>query len=242
VYVTIAENIGAADCSVPTCGVDWLVTRQPVVLEEWRHANGSAAGSFTGIGAWRGPYAPVEYHGHTYGLRVHEFRKFLALPRQTSLPFQLALDIDDADDRDRARLAENGWALLDSLAVTGDPWRYRELIHSARAEFLVAKGIYVDTNSGWFSERSMCFLASGKPVLAQDTGLAQLYPTDRGLLTFSTLDEAAAGAEEIARNGAVHSAAARAVAEAYFDSDKVLSRLVDRVTSPDHVPESRIPL
>lgn len=224
-YVTIAENIGEPDCTIPTCGLDWITWRQPVLLDEWPCQDDQGEW-FTSIGSWRGPYAPIEYRGKTYGLRAHEFRKFLALPRRTSGRFQVALDIHSAETKDLNLLKENGWTLADPTVVACDPWVYRQYIQQSRGEFMATKGIYVDTQSGWFSERSICYLASGRPVLAQDTGLVRHYPTGEGLLTFCTLEEAAAGVEAINGDYARHSKAARAIAVEYFDSDKVLLQLL----------------
>ncbi|MGH8542397.1 MAG: glycosyltransferase [Gammaproteobacteria bacterium] len=227
-FVTIGENIGESGCPIPTCGLSWITTPQPVVLEEWEPAP-NCGDSFTSVISWRGPFGPIEHSGRTYGLRVHEFRKFLELPRRTNERFELALDIDPADERDRAALESNGWALADPVKMAGDPWSYRDYIRRSKAEFMVAKNIYVDTRSGWFSDRSICYLASGKAVLAQDTGLGDRYPIGDGLLLYSTLDEAAAGVEKIAGDHERHSRAARAIAEEFFDSDKVLKRLLDRL-------------
>jgi hypothetical protein len=222
-FVTIAQNLGDARCPIPTCGLSWVTMRPPVVLEEWPAQDGGM-GPFTTIGAWRGRYEPIEYDGKTYGLRVHEFRKFADLPHRTGLAFEAALDIDPAEERDLALLRENGWRLVDPTPVTGEPRTYRRYLQRAGAELMVAKGMYVDTRSGWFSDRSVCFLASGKPVLAQDTELD--VPGEEGLVTFSTVDEAAAGAEAIAAAPEKHVRAAREVAEELFDSDKVLSKLL----------------
>jgi hypothetical protein len=227
-YVTIGENIGRDDCTIPTCGLPWITTAQPIVLEQWPIVP-ERGKYFTSIGAWRGPYAPVEYEGRTYGLRVHEFRKFITLPRLTSRPFQVALDIHPAEVKDLALLQENDWSLVDPVTVARDPQAYQEFIRGSRAEFLVAKNMYVQSKSGWFSDRSICYLASGKPVLAQDTGIRRLYPTGEGLICYSTLDEAKAGVEELDRNYARHAKAARALAEEYFASDKVLRRLLAKL-------------
>jgi hypothetical protein len=227
-YVTVAENMGRAGCSVPSCGVDWITSRQPVVLEQWQR-NSASGEEFTSVGAWRGPYAPVEFAGRTYGLRVHEFRRFVSLPELTGAGFELALEIDPGEERDLTRLAEAGWRLVEPRAVAGDPWSYRSYIRGSRAEFMVAKNMYVDTASGWFSDRSACYLASGKPVLAQDTGLRDLYPTGDGLIVYSTLDEAVAGVDEIRAHYDHHSRAAREIAEEYFDSDRVLTGLLQKL-------------
>jgi hypothetical protein len=225
-FVTIGQNIGRPDCGIPTCGLTWITTPQPVVLEQWPVTPADDAERFTSIASWRGAYAPVEYQGRTYGLRAHELRRFAALPRLSGRRFELALDIHPADAKDRALLGDNGWVLIDPKAVAGDPWAYRRYVQGSGAELTVAKNMYVQTNSGWFSDRSICYLASGKPVLAQDTGLAGHYPIGEGLLTFTTLDEAVLAVEELARDPGRHARAARALAEEYFESDRVLSRLL----------------
>ena len=231
-YVTIAENIGRPECLIPTCGLDWITWRQPVVLEQWP-VQVPGGDFYSSIGSWRGPYAPIEYKGKTYGLRAHEFRKFMELPQRTDAAFQVALNIHSAEQRDLTMLADNGWSLADPAVVACNPWVYRQYIQQSRAEFMATKGIYVDTCSGWFSERSICYLASGKPVLAQDTGIARLYPVGEGILTFRTPDEAAACVEKVQRNYEKHCRAARAIAEQVFDSDIVLNQLLDKLGIED---------
>ena len=228
IFVTIGENIGLPDCSIPTCGLDWICTPQPIVLERWPMQPDDGAGAFTSIASWRGPFGPVEYLGKTFGLRVHEFRTFAGLPSLSGSQFDIALDIDSAEANDIALLHRNGWHLIDPRAAAGDPSSYRRFIQDSKAEFMIAKNMYVETRGGWFSDRSICYLASGRPVLAQETGFTQNYPTGKGLIAFSSLDEAKAGVDEICGNYAQHSKAAREIAEEYFDSDKVLTRLLKR--------------
>ncbi len=231
-HVTIAENIGSPACTIPTCGIDWITWRQPIVLAEWPAQPPTLpadGGRFTSIGAWRGPYAPVEHRGHTYGLRVHEFRKYLSLPRMTGSRFEVALDIHAAESRDLAALAAHGWTLADPAVVACDPWVYRGYLAGSAAKFMATKGMYVDTRSGWFSERSICYLASGRPVLAQDTGLAGLYPLGTGIVPFTTLEEAASGVAEILGDYPRHARAARAIAEDCFASDAVLGDLLRKL-------------
>jgi len=230
-FVTIGQNVGRAGCDVPTCGMDWITTPQPVVLEQWPAApiEQGLAGAFTSVVSWRGPFGPIEYKGRTYGLRVHEFRKFVELPRRTGQRFELAVDMDPTETRDIALLDDNGWVRVNPRDVASTPDAYRQHIAASKAELMVAKNLYVDTKSGWFSDRSICYLASGRPVLAQDTGLKGLYPTGEGLLTFSTLDEAAVGVEAINRDYARHAKAASVIAEQYFDSRKVLRKLLEQL-------------
>jgi hypothetical protein len=227
-YVTVGENIGSPGCTIPTCGLEWITTPQPVVLDLWP-AQTDGGEHFTSVASWRGPFGPIEYEGKTYGLRVHEFRKFVELPSLSRQSFEVALDIDRAEVDDLALLRANGWALADPSTVAGDPWAYRRYVQRSKAELMIAKNMYVESRSGWFSDRSICYLASGKPVLAQETGFTRLYPTGEGLLAFATLDEALAGAEEIAREYERHSRAARALAEERFDSRRVLGHLLERL-------------
>lgn len=226
VYVTIAENIGKPDCSIPTCGLEWRTTRQPVVLEQWP-VQAQLGERLTTVGSWRGPYDRVEYGGRAYGLRVHEFRQFADVPRLSGRAFEAALDIDAADEADLDLLRQGGWALADPAEVAADPASYRRYIQRSRGEVSIPKQMYVETSSGWFSDRSCCYLASGKPVLARDTGLQELYPCGEGLLTFTTAEEALAAAEDVYSEPARHAAAARSLAEEAFDSDRVLTRLLE---------------
>jgi hypothetical protein len=227
-YVTIGQSIGQPDCTIPTCGLEWITTPQPIVLEHWPPVT-HPADKITSVGSWRGAYGPLEYRGATYGLRVHEFRKFIELPRMSEQRFELALDIHPNEARDLALLAANDWALVDPRVVAGDPWIYRDYIQRSWAELMVAKNMYVRSKGGWFSDRSICYLASGRPVLAQDTGIAGHYPHGEGLLCFTTPEEALAGVETIACDYQRHARAARAIAEEYFDSDTVLSRLLGKL-------------
>lgn len=229
VHVTIGERIGAPDCTVPTCGLRWVTTPQPVVLDAWPRAHATPRRPFTSVASWRGAYGPIDYRGTRYGLRVHEFRRFARLPALTRRPFELALAIHSEETSDLELLRETGWTLLPPSDVAMTPGAYRRFIAESTGELMVAKGIYVQSRSGWLSERSICYLACGRPVVAQDTGLGDRYPLGRGLLTFTTLDEAAAAVEAVAGDYASHADEARALAEEHFDSDKVLTRLLEQV-------------
>jgi hypothetical protein len=226
-FVTVGRNVGHDGCDVPTCGLDWLTIPHPVVLARCpvtREGN-----DFTSVGSWRGPYDRVEYEGRSLGLRVHQFRKFVDLPRRVDALFRVALEIAPSDEADVALLRERGWQLIDPQQVAHDPDAYLRFVQGSRAEFTVAKGIYVDLQSGWLGDRTACYLASGKPALVQDTGLAPHYPLGAGLLAFSTLDEATAGVRAIEADYAEQARAARRLAETEFDARIVLSRLVEEL-------------
>jgi hypothetical protein len=224
-YITIGENIGRQGCAIPTLGMKWITTKQPVVLEHWVVVP-TATDRFTSVATWRGTAAPISYEGRVYGMRVHEFRRFLELPARSNATFELALDIHEAERDDLRRLKMHGWTLADPAIVAGDPWRYRDYIARSKAELMVAKNMPVQANMGWFSDRSACYLASGRPVLAQDTGLESLLPIGEGLITFTTLEEAVAGVDAIVGDYDRHARAAREVAAEHFDSDVVLSHLL----------------
>ena len=226
-HFTIGELIGTPGSPIPTCGIEWRPVRQPVVLEDWPVFDSAHPDRFTTVGTWRGPFGPIEHGKRTYGLKVHEFRKFIALPRRLPHEFEIALDIDPADERDLAGLRENGWRIVDPREVATDPDAFRAYVHASGAEFSVAQGVYVDTRCGWFSDRTTRYLASGKPALVQDTGFIGRLPTGDGLVAFRTLDEAVAGAADIVARYPEHSAAARRIAEDHFAADRVLARFCE---------------
>ena len=225
-FVTVGSNIGRGGCTVPTCGRDWITMRPPVVLDCWPEWPAVEDAPFTTVASWRGGYGPVDYKGQTYGLRVHEFRRFLDLPSRTGARFELALDIDPSDAADVERLRDAGWILRPPREVAGTAEAYRACVRASAAEFTPAKNMYVRSQGGWFSDRSVCYLASGRPVVAQRTAPTPACPEGEGLLLFDTIDEATASVNEVRRDYARHSRAARRLAETYFDSDIVLGALV----------------
>ena len=226
-FVTVGLNVGSEGCGVPTCGLRWLTIPHPVVLERCPVVEGG--GGFTSVGSWRGPYDRLEYRGRSLGQRAHEFRRFAALPSRVEAPFRVALEIDESDEADRALLRDNGWQLADPQQVAGSPAAYLRFVQGSLAELTVAKGIYVELQSGWLGDRTACYLASGKPALVQDTGLAAHYPLGEGLLAFSSFDEAVDGARRILDEYPVHAGAARRLAETEFDSRLVLPRLLEEL-------------
>jgi hypothetical protein len=228
-YVTVGANVGRQDCLVPTCGIDWIATVPPVVLDHWPACAAHNDAKFTSVVSWRGPFGPIEYQGRTYGLRVHEFRKFIELPPRSGKKFELALDIDPVETKDLALLKQNDWNLVDPGVVARSPQDYQSYIQNSKAELGVAKNMYVHTRGGWISDRTVCYLASGKPALVQDTGIRDIYPTGEGLLVFSDMDEALDGVERICSDYQRHAKAAREIAEQFFDSDKVLRQLLTKL-------------
>jgi hypothetical protein len=227
-FVTVGQAIGGPECTVPTCGMEWIPTLQPVVLAEWPAAGAIVHDGFTTVGNWRG-YGSIEHEGTFYGQKAHSLRQFIGLPRRTNAKLMPALGIHPEETRDLTALRENGWILLDPAEVARDPRRYREFIQGSRGEFGIAKSGYVASRCGWFSDRSACYLASGRPVLAQETGFNQFLPTGEGLIPFETEDDVLAGIDALRSHYPRHARAARSLAEEYFDSDKVLTRLLERI-------------
>jgi hypothetical protein len=231
-YFSVGENLGTTACDIPLCGIQWRTIRQPVVLDDWPMSMAHGPDRFTTIASWRGAFGPLEYKGKTFGLKAHEFRKFLELPIRTEQSFEIALQIHEGDGKDLELLRRSGWHIVDPLIAVPDPAAFRQYLQRSFAEFSAAQGMYVETNSGWFSDRTVRYLASGKPALVQDTGFSRHYPVGEGLVAFRTLEEAAAGAKRIARDYAGHCRAARTLAEEYFDSDRILGRFMEEVGVP----------
>lgn len=229
VFFTVGLNIGTPFSPIPDCGLAWRPMLPAVVPAYWDAATEPARSAFTTIASWTG-FGDLCYRGERYESKRAEFVRFAALPRLVDQPIQLALRRHQEDDPAVALLRANGWQLTDATAIS-DLASYRRYIADSRAELGIAKNAYVQGSSGWFSDRSAHYLASGKPVLAQATGFERHVPTGRGLLAFSTLDEAAAGIEAINRDYAAHCQAARAFAEAYLDYRRVLPALLDACDS-----------
>ena len=225
VHFTVGENVGTSHSSVPTNGLRWRRTRPPVLLDEWPAAE-AAFDRFTTVSTWRPGHGSVTVGDQTLGLRVHAFRELLDLPRATSLPFEAALAIHSDETDDLALLAEGGWQLVAPEQVAGDPDSYRAYIAGSGAEFSVAQEAYTATGTGWIGDRTVRYLASGRPALVTDTGI-RTVPTGQGLVTFVTAAEARVAARDLVENYDAHRAAARALAEEHFDSDRVLGRLLE---------------
>jgi hypothetical protein len=226
-HFTVGANVGTPACDLPTGGIEWRAVRQPVVLDRWSQpGDRSQFSGFTTVASWRGAYGRPVWEGRSYGLKAHEFRRYAALPGTTGLPFALALDIHPADAHDAGRLRAAGWTLLDP-ALVNDIEDFRRFVRCSGAEFSAAQGVYVETRSGWFSDRTVRYLASGRPALVQDTGFSDGLPVGEGLLSFRTPAEACAGAHAIVEDYERHCAAARAVAERCFAPAAALAPLLD---------------
>ncbi len=229
-FVTIGLAVGQLDCLVPTCGLSWITTPQPVVLAAWPVADRITHDALTTVGHWRS-YGSLEHDGMLYGQKAHSLRRFITLPTVTEEKFLLALAIHPDERQDLAAIAQNGWQLLDPANVAGTPAKYQQFIQGSKAEFGLAKSGYVASRCGWFSDRSLCYLASGRPVSAQETGFSSFVPTGEGLFAFESAEDVLAGIEELKADYARHARAARAIAQEFFNSDAILSRLIDRLFS-----------
>lgn len=229
IYVTVGLNLGKPDCPLPTCGIQWESTFPPVVLDEWTtaHPPGSA---YSTIANWRSGSGPqddgsVEWRGVWYGQKADAFMPLIALPRLVPVPLELCLFIHP-DEPDRIALERHGWRLVFPRHHIMTPDAYRDYIFNARGEFSVAKHGYAAGRTGWFSDRSACYLAAGRPVITQDTGFGPYVPTSTGLLTFTDIEGAAEAIDRVEHDYARHAAAATTFAHEYLDSDHVLTRLL----------------
>lgn len=226
-FFSFGENIGSDSSSCPDDHLPWQPTRQPIVLDAWHVTPAPEHGKFTTVMQWES-YPPLEYNGKRYGMKSDSFGPYLDLPEKTGSIFELALGSADAP---RDLLRSKGWLLRNPLEVTRDIFTYQRYIQESRAEFSVAKHGYVTSWSGWFSERSAAYLASGRPVLVQDTGFTEWLETGYGVIPFSNIKEALYGIEEINSRYEFHCRAARAIAKEYFDARKVLSQLIEGAIS-----------
>jgi hypothetical protein len=232
-HFTFGESVGDAGCRIPARGVEWKPTRQPIFLPEWpaRDLPADAGAAFTTLMNWTAG-RPLRHAGETWGQKDVEFLRFAGLPRRVpGLPLAVAVgQTGGAGEPFPRGMAEaNGWRVLDPDACAPDPASYRAFIQSSRGEFSVAKETYVKGGTGWFSGRSASYLASGRPVVTQDTGWSRHLPSGEGLFAFRTMDEAAAGLEAVAADPARHARAARRIAEEHFASGGVLRRLLAAV-------------
>jgi hypothetical protein len=227
-YFTIGENIGRPGCPIPTGGVRWRHTRQPVLLEEWPVCETPPPLRFTTVARWRGqgPHGRYSDIGLNFADKADEFVRFASVAPLSGQTFEIALD-PNVEPAETEPLRQAGWMVSDASTLTADPDSFRRYVQCSGAEFSVAKGGFVDTRSGWVSDRTTRYLASGKPALVQDTGFAPVIPAGDGLVPFATLQDAVAGAQAIALDYSHHAAAARQLAEDYFAAEVVLGPFID---------------
>ncbi len=217
---TFGRNIGTPASDVPTSGLTWHPTWQPVVTDLWRTEVAPSGDRFTTVMTWR-----TESFTDVDGNKDREFAKFIDLPGRTRHRIELA--VNGPQDLLRA----HGWSTVDAMGVSRSLWDYRDFVQGSKGEFGVAKHAYVSRRSGWFSDRTECYLAAGRPALVQDTGWTAHLPAGVGLLGFSTIEEAVDGLEQISGDYPRHAAAARAVADQCFEATRVLRPLVETACS-----------
>lgn len=222
--VTYGENIGSACCPLAPLPRLRATTRQPVVLDMWE-AGPPPRDEFTTVGNWKQDGHDSEYEGEVYHWSKHrEYLKFIDLPERIDQPIEIATSFVQLCSEDKALLESHCWRLTDARALT--LCGYRDYIRGSRGEFTVAKDANVRLRTGWFSDRSACYLAAGRPVITQDTGFGAVFPTGEGLFAFNTMDDILAAFDSIRADYDRHSRAARAIAETYFKAETVLSKLL----------------
>jgi hypothetical protein len=233
-YFTIGETVGTPAARFPSCGRDWLHIRPPVCLDLWPYAHDPRCAAFTTVSSWWGAGKAGEESWVTDGKDVCydnnkriAFLAFVDLPRRTSQPLELAIYLGEGDDEDRQLLEAHGWWVRHSREVAGSPEAYQAYIRSSRGEFSCAKPSCMKFQNAWVSDRTLCYLASGKPAVVQDTGPSSFLPSGAGLFRFTTPGEAADALAVINADYGRHCRAAREIAEAYFDARPILERLLE---------------
>jgi len=229
VFFTFAENISNPDCGVPRQLFDWVPTRQPIVIDQFQKPELQVPLSrrrrvLTTVMSWAPHKKGPTLDGVTYTGKSNEFLQFIDLPRNATLPLEIAI----SGRPPREELLAAGWRLIDGYQVSGDARSYRGYLANSFGEWSVAKDAYVRSRSGWFSCRSACYLALGVPTIVQDTGFGCALPTGEGIVKFSTVDESLSSIESVAADPERHIRAARDIVYEYFDSTKVLNRLISQ--------------
>lgn len=226
VYFSYGENLGASDCLVPIVEIDWKPTRQPVLLDMWADEPSSPPDRYTTVATWTNAGKDIVLDGETYyWSKDREFLKLVDLPRRCNAMLELAAGVDDANFE---TLIDHGWRVISSVEVSRDVASYHRYIQESKGEFTVAKDQNIRLRSGWFSDRSACYLASGRPVVTQETGFSNTLPTGEGLYSFVSLHDAADALNAIEADYESNRKAAREIAREYFAADRVLSSLLER--------------
>jgi len=224
-HFTFGLNVGRPGCLAPETGIRWKKTVQPVALDQWPAQDDKVPDRFTTVMNWSS-YAPIEWQGKLYGQKDLEFERFKLLPKLTPQHLEMAMGQGIGSKRPTEELRGLGWTILEAGDVLPDHRSYREFLRTSKAEWSVAKHGYVAGRTGWFSCRTACYLALGRPAVVQETGWSEYIPAGDGLLAFSTLEEAAAAIADINDHYAEHQAAARALAEQFFEAKKVCADLL----------------
>jgi len=225
-HFSFGENLGGPDCLLPVERFQWLPTRQPVALELWPVQPPRPGAAYNTITTWHNKGKDIEFRGETwYWTKDREFKRFLDLPRKVRASFELASTVDEAV---QALLRSHGWRQTDSVALSRDAGRYASYIQHSRGEFTVARDQYVRPVTGWFSDRSACYLAAGRPVITQETGFSKFLPSGRGLHGFTTMEDIVEAVEAVESDYDGHCRAARDIAEDCFSAPKVVGSLMAR--------------
>jgi len=226
---TFGENVGTTGFPVPTHGFKWLPTRQPVVTDLWKTQRAPPrAAVFTSVANWStSGLKDITWRGDKYlWSKSREFLRFISAPKKSGETFELATNIED--EKTRAKFLRSGWRLHSPLQLSVDYWLYHDYIRRSKGEFTVAKDQYIRLNTGWFSDRSACYLAAGRPVIIQETGFTKIYRGKAGLLSFRSLSEIVDAVKIINADYAKHSRAARTLAREFFEAENVLKSILDR--------------
>jgi len=224
---SFGENLGAPDCDVPIERFRWLPTRQPVTLDLWTGPPAPADAAYTTITTWHNKGKNLEWRGDTwYWTKDREFERFLELPRRRpKTAFELATTVGEEVQQ---LLRRSGWRQTGSVEISGDAGLYRKYIQESRGEFTVARDQYVRPNTGWFSDRSACYLAAGRPVITQETGFSKFIPSGKGLFGFRTMEDILRAVDSIESDYEGNCRAALDIARGYFAAEKVVGSLMER--------------
>jgi hypothetical protein len=232
-HFTFGLNVGRSGCRVPTLGLAWRPTVQPVALDWWEkiplafsNAGHLATGAWTTVMQWSS-YESNEYEGDEYGQKDVEFLRFCELPTKSTERFVVAMGRGPGN-KPTEYLESAGWKILEPSVYLPDYATYRDFLLSSKAEWSIAKNGYVKSNCGWFSCRSACYLAAGKPVVVQDTGWSHHLPSGDGVLAFRTMEDAVARIDDVTRNYEHHCQAAKKYAKTHFDAANVCAELLER--------------
>ena len=242
-YLTTGETVGTAGARFSDCGLPWIRIRPPVCLDLWPFISEPAADAFTTVSSWMtADFLKVNENGSIVlreNTKRAAFLRFLDLPRRTRQPLELALYLVDADVDERAQLEDHGWRVRHSREVADSPEAYRAYIQRSRGEFSCAKQSCIDFQNAWISDRTLCYLASGKPAVVQHTGPSEYLPDGEGLFRFTTVEEAAAALDAVNADYRRHCRAAREIAEAYFDAEQVVTRILNATLASTPRPAER---